>query len=276
MLKYSPKQFESDVKDYREALVKGDIKSATTLRDRMVQRVRLEIDGNYHQFESKLFENRAYFNTSADWVELSLAGAVAVVGGEHAKTVLGVVLTGVKGGRLSLDKNFFREKTTETLMSAMQAERGRRLIIITKKITEGDASQYSWDEAWVDLLNYFYAGTIESGLLAIASQTGAEATDAKNEVRRVEKERADKFSLRTASREEIYDVRDMTKTLGAMVKANDTARAGHILDELGVKHAAGDDVFALLREQIDALEPGDAGQLGRLRVGTAFRRGLNK
>lgn len=275
-VKYSSQQFASDMQQYRIAMTNGEFKTGTILRDSMIQRVRLEIDGNYHQFEGKLFENRAYFNTVADWIELALAGAIAAVGGEETKTVLGIVLTGAKGGRLSLDKNFFREKTTETLMSAMQAARAKRLTLITEKMTKGDASQYSWDEAWVDLLDYFYAGTLESGILAIASQTGTDATVAKKEVKDAEKERAKTFSLRAATKEEVFEVRDLTKTLGALVKANDTNTAGRILDELGVKHTPQDNVFDLLRDQIDPLEPGEDGKLGRLRVSTAFRRALNK
>jgi hypothetical protein len=199
-----------------------------------------------------------------------VAGATAAVGGEHSKTIIGIVLTGVKGARLSLDKNFFREKTTETLLASMQGERTKRIALLTRKMTDGDASQYSWDEAWVDLLDYFYAGTLESGLLAIAAHAGAEATEGKEKVREAERDRADSFSLRAATQQEIFDVREFTKTLGTLDK--DTAR--RIVDELRIPHSPDDDPIELLRTQIDALQPGD--NLARLRLSRAFQRALNK
>jgi hypothetical protein len=269
-VRYTPEQFKQDAIDYRAALASNDARKATMLRDGMINRVRLEIDGNYHIFEQRIFATRAAFATGADWVELFLAGATAAVGGEQSKTILGIVLTGVKGARLSLDKNFFREKTTETLLASMQGERTKRLALLTRKMTEGDASQYSWDEAWVDLLDYFYAGTLESGLLAIAAQAGAEATVGKAAVRDAEQKRVDKFSLQAATQEEILEVRELTRRLGTLDK--ETAR--RILDELRIQHGPNDDPLELLRGQIDALQPGD--DSGRLRLSKAFQKIMDR
>src|SRR5215204_3022894 len=60
-VKYTPDQFKTDEGAYRAALVSNDVARATRLRDSMINRVRLEIDGNYHIFEGKIFATRAYF-----------------------------------------------------------------------------------------------------------------------------------------------------------------------------------------------------------------------
>jgi hypothetical protein len=273
MVKYAPRQFGDDVKVYRTAIKENRITDATIVRDTMIQRVRLEIDGNYHQFEQKLFGDRAYFATAADWVELGLAGATTVVAGEGTKTILGAVLTATKGARLSLDKNFFREKTTETIMSAMQAERLKRLTLITQKMTSGTAAQYSWDEAWVDLLDYFYAGTIENALLSIAGQTGSEVSGAKIENREAEKDRADAFSLQKASKGAILSVRQLTRLRIKLKKEKKVGAAKSILDELGVKYAPDADVFKALQDQIDTVNQTDADKLKEMT--DAFDKAVN-
>jgi len=71
-VKYTAEQFKIDESAYRAALTSKDFARATMLRDGMINRVRLEIDGNYHIFEAKVFASRAAFATAADWVELIL------------------------------------------------------------------------------------------------------------------------------------------------------------------------------------------------------------
>src|SRR6266511_4274622 len=80
---YSTNAFVGDLDKYRSAFNEGKTNLATRLRDAMIQRIRVEIEINYRQFELALFSDRAAFATGADWVELGLAGATTITGGEH-------------------------------------------------------------------------------------------------------------------------------------------------------------------------------------------------
>ncbi len=259
--KYPVADFNKDATDYRTALAAGNISEATAIRDRIVFRAKSEIQGNYNQFKLKFFENRASFDTFADWTELMLAGATTITIGERSKTVLGAVLTAAKGGRLSVEKNWFREKTTESLLSAMQAERDGKWAIITKKLN-GDAKAYGFDEAWGDLVDLFYAGTLESALSSIAAKTGNAAEVSKGEKKEAETERANRISLTSATKEEIETVEKLTDELGKLADENATdreanrARARAILKAYGKSIADGVDPFQALSDEIITLEPG--------------------
>ena len=258
---YSTNTFGGDLAKYRSAFEKGDTNRATRLRDAMIQRIRVEIEINYRQFELSLFSSRATFATGADWVELGLAGATTITGGEHAKTVLAGILTALKGGRLSVDKNWFREKTTETIISSMQAERSKKLLLITGKMAAGDAMHYTFEEAWADLVDYFYAGTLEAGIQALAVETGKTAADAKGDFQKAEKKRID--TLAKASIETIITVEKLTDRLGQLFDKKDEQEAKRVVDELKIERAPGKTDFDLLRDAIDALKPDDKAELAR-------------
>jgi len=264
---YSTNTFTDDLAKYRSAFETGNTNVATRLRDAMIQRIRVEIEINYRQFELSLFSSRATFATGADWVELGLAGAATITGGEHAKTVLAGILTALKGGRLSVDKNWFREKTTETIISAMQAERNKKLLLITGKMAANEAMHYTFEEAWADLVDYFYAGTLEAGIQALAVETGKAAANAKDDFQKAEKLRIP--TLAKASPEAIATVEQLTDRLTELQKNDDKPEAKRIVDALQITREAGNTDFQLLREAIDKLKPDDLAQLKRF--STAFK-----
>ena len=110
----------------------------------------------------------------ADVTELGIALATVTTGGEQAKTVLGAISTAVKGGRLSVDQNFFREKATESIVASMRAARAE----IRTRIEESrplPVDEYSLEAAIVDLTELYYSGTLEEGLLRLSQMAGSKA-----------------------------------------------------------------------------------------------------
>lgn len=244
---YSEADFQKDRKGYETLLETGEFERARILRDRMINRIRLEIEINYRKFESEVYGDRAGFNTAGDFVELGLAGATALTGGAATKTILATVLTALKGSRLSVDKNWFREKTTEALVAAMQSQRTIKLNQIIDKMANLPANLYAFEEAWVDLVEFFYAGTIEGALLSLTADAGKAVVDAKEDNKEISKQRVEIFK---ATREEIDVVRAATVRLGQLARTKNTAEAKRILDELKVPVGPDDDVFKKLQEQI--------------------------
>jgi hypothetical protein len=228
------KSFQANLIAYTNAMAKSDYDRARVLRDQLVNSIRVEIEMNYREFEQNLFTGRATFNTAADIAELALAGAATITHGESAKTILSAVLTAAKGARLSYDKNFFREKTTEAIIASMQAGRSRKLANIINNM-DLPVQKYPFEQAWVDLVDFFYAGTVEGGLLSITTEAGSKAESGKQQLQIAEKNRLLKASAAT-----IKTTGGLTDEISKLVDAGDqTAARAKALKVLNALKAAG-------------------------------------
>lgn len=178
---YEISKFDIDLAAYDSAVAANQPEQARRLRDRTINRLKSNIDANYHEFENQLFTGRATTNVLADITELGAAAAINITNGERAKDIISVLLTGFKGGRKSIDENFFKERTTAAIISQMQASRAHIEAEILKNLREQEVKEYSLDAALGDLINYFYAGTLQKGLQDLAQQAGQSAiTEKKN------------------------------------------------------------------------------------------------
>ncbi|HJR09283.1 MAG TPA: hypothetical protein VJ842_18635 [Pyrinomonadaceae bacterium] len=159
----------------------ADSARAKLIRDRVIDRLKANIDALYNDFEEQLFTRRAGSNLLFDITELGSAAAINITNGERAKNIISVALAAFKGGRKSLDENFFKERTIQTIISQMQASRAQvEGVIIQKRGKE--VAEYSLDEALGDLVNYFYAGTLQKGLQNLAKEAGQNAINAEKRV----------------------------------------------------------------------------------------------
>lgn len=272
---YSIPEFRGHYDSYKTALGASPVE-ARRLRDIMINRIRVDIEMNYREYESRLFFNRGETNLGGDFLELGLAFAGAVSKGERAKSVLASALSGMRGTRLSYDKNFFREKTIEIIVSQMQAARETVKNRILDKMTKLPADRYTFEEAWVDLAEFFYAGTLQGGVQALANEAGKAAVDAQAETRRLE-------FIRTATLEDVTTVEQITDSYellkvkwSAVKNEPDKAKpfleqAKAVLQEMRVDLTGtetGEQLFELLRQEIRKL----IAQRERLpKLATAFR-----
>jgi hypothetical protein len=175
---YAVVQFDEDYKRYNVAVDSNQLVKAKVLRNELLFKLKRHIDANYADFENNLFLGKATSNVLLDITELGAAAAVGITNGERAKTIIGTALTAFKGGRKSVDVNFFRERTTESLISTMRASRSR----VEEKINLGlrnDVANYTLEESLGDLINYFYAGSLSNALVELSQQAADEAKNAK-------------------------------------------------------------------------------------------------
>lgn len=182
---YEISKFDTDLSEYDNAVKANQDALARRLRDRAVNRLKANIDANYHEFENQLFTGRATTNVLADITELGATAAINITNGERAKNIISMLLAGFKGGRKSVDENFFKERTTAAIISQMQASRARIEADMLKNLQDQDASEYSLDAALGDLINYFYAGTLQKGLQDLAQKAGENAIAEKKNVQEV-------------------------------------------------------------------------------------------
>jgi hypothetical protein len=180
---------EQLVTDYENAVSAGDevsLGKARLYRNEIVHAGLIFIDDNYNQFENDLFVGRAKSNIAFDVTELGVAAATGITNGERVKTILAIALTAFKGGRKSVDMNLFRERTTEVVAQKMRASRSKILQGIYKGLGL-PVDSYPLGAAIDDLVNYVYAGSLNSAMLELAQDAGESA--------KLEKAEAAKFKL---------------------------------------------------------------------------------
>ncbi len=241
MTSYPASEYKKDVDDYRAAIKRPDYVAARALRDQIVYRTLADIESAYGRFEVRLTTDRARESVLADTAELGLSAASTVVAASDVKDILTASLSGLQGTQLSFDKNFFREKTTESLISQMRADRKnleaqiisrlatQDVIPTTDKATNAAIAAYSLDAAWIDVTQYYYAGTIPSALVSIATTTGNNATNAANTLTKTV------LSLKPATAAQAKSAQEITKKLNSLyntAKGTDTQAAANAITSL--------------------------------------------
>lgn len=165
-LRYTPEGFRADYETYRLA---ETAEYAKVVRDQMVYRILAETELYFRVYETKLRVSRGRLRFGSDLLQLSLASGAGIVNGERGKTILATLLSATAGASLSYSRSFFEEKTTEAILARVNRDRA----LVRKRIVERLAeptTEYPFEAAWSDLIEYFYAGTLESGLRSLHEQ----------------------------------------------------------------------------------------------------------
>ncbi|HZU30348.1 MAG TPA: hypothetical protein VFB79_04490 [Candidatus Angelobacter sp.] len=177
------------LENYKTDLTKYDSATADTekvkLRNKMVYGIIAEIDYVFYDYETKLYLNQGAFKVGGDFLELGLSSASTITNGARAKTVLSGILSGVSGVDLSIDKNFFRQQTVQAIASSMEANRDRIKTIMLQQVKQ-DSTVYPFSAARADLIRYFFAGTLPSGLQQLHQQAAASAQTQQNNLNKTQ------------------------------------------------------------------------------------------
>lgn len=251
---YSKSQFDMDVKAYRDAVKIGDLSSASTAqslrnqRNQIAYRVMADIESSYSKFEMHLTSSRATQETLSSATVLGMTAATGLVGANDVKDILAATSSAFQGSWQSYDKNFFREKTTESIVSQMRASRKTKQAQLITNLATRNVADYPWDAVWIDLIDFYYAGTVPSALVEIASSTGAKAEAAS----------ADLNATIAQQAKQAISVRSAYQKLSAAVNGSDKGKAASalaalkfILTEIGRKpadNATADELLAAFRD----------------------------
>jgi hypothetical protein len=248
---------------YDQAILAGDAASlgkAQFYRNELVHIGLVLIDDNYNQFENDLFVGRAKTNVAGDITELGVAAATGITNGERVKTILAIALTAFKGARKSIDMNFFRERTTEVIAQKMRGSRSK----VLQGIYQGLAlpvDKYPLGAALDDLVNYLYAGSLNSAMLELSQDAGEDAKKAKARAATLkfspfvtEAEAVDFNSIRRAANAIKGKLLDKKPAAEAQGRAELEAVLKQLYTgpELGdLSKKSSEDMFALLQDKID-------------------------
>jgi hypothetical protein len=249
---YPKDEFKQDVLNYRTDVATNQLDAARALRNQMAYRVMADVEDGYGHFEMSLSSSRALQSTLADATTLGLTAATSVVGAVDVKDILAVTTTAFHGTWTSYDKNFFQQKTTEAIISQMRASRKTKQAQLITNLDTRDVTSYPWDAAWLDLVDFYYAGTVPSALVEISSNAGLQAEQATIKLNNA----VAALTPRTpAQAQQAVDIRGTYEKLATEVKDPDAAKATaaaatlrKILTDAGFPPAPDDDATALLAD----------------------------
>lgn len=165
--------------DYESALNANDTLRARRVRNELIEDALPYIDGAYIDFITDLQAGRDRNNFMLDLIELGTAASVGITKGERSLQIIGVALTAFRGGRRSLDANFYKDTATPILISKMDGNRAKvRATILTRE--KDSPADYSLGAAIGDLVDYYNAGTLVRAFTQLQQDT-AVATQASEE-----------------------------------------------------------------------------------------------
>lgn len=254
---YPADAFKSDQDRYRAAVTNGDLKTALAIRNDMAYRVMADIESSYGRFEMKLASSRATQATLADAATLGLTAATAVVGASDVKDILAATGTAFQGAWTSYDKNFFQQKTTEALIAQMRATRRTLQAQLITSLGTRDVASYPWDAVWMDLVKFYYAGTVPSAMVELASNAGTQANQATEKLNNA----VAALTPRTPEQAQAaVDIRGAYEKLASAVNGPDAAKASaaeatlrKILTDAGNPPSAAENGAALLADMRKAM-----------------------
>jgi len=152
---YTPEKYRNDLNEYQKPT--ANVADRTRYRNKIVYSTASEIDKHYSEFKNSFFGERAGTETSLDVIQIGLSSAGTLAGGQTVN-ILSAISTGLAGSRLSFNKNFFKEKAPDLLLSRMDALRAEQWSLIYLKLRDSDDDKYSFYEAERDLVAYYDKG----------------------------------------------------------------------------------------------------------------------
>jgi hypothetical protein len=143
---------------------------AKQIRNELIENALPYIDGAYVDFITDIQAGRDRQNFMLDLVELGTAASVGITKGERPLQIIGVALTAFRGGRRSLDANFYKDQSTPILISKMDGNRAKvRATILNRE--KGSVEDYSLGAAVSDLVDYYNAGTLVRAFTQLQQDT---------------------------------------------------------------------------------------------------------
>ncbi len=139
---------------------------------------------HFQVFQKTLNAERTNLNISSDFTVIGLNTAGTLIPSAATKTVLATLSGGLIGAKGSIEKNLYYEQTIPVLFSKMESMQKERLVTIQNGLRL-DTTEYSLQQALVDVENYYMAGTIPGAIMGIAQTSGAESEKADDDLKSI-------------------------------------------------------------------------------------------
>jgi hypothetical protein len=226
---YTPTEYNRDKGKYEEEGAPEDTR--TRYRNKIVYSTVKEIDKNYMEFKKAFFGERAASETALDIAGIGLSTAGTLSGG-NTVNILAAISTGLAGSRLSFNKNFFKEKSPDLLLSRMDALRAQQWAQMYIKLHKKD-SEYSLYEAERDIFVYFEKGTLQAAFQSIIAESGSTKQKADDQIDPLKaiQEKYGEFMGSVASEAELKEVDGLYTQFKKQPQSNQESQADEIVKE---------------------------------------------
>ena len=227
---YTLEDYNNDLSIYKPMGTSVNVR--TYYRNKIVYLTKMEIDKNYAAFKNSFFGERAATETLLDIAQIGLTSAATLAAGETIKTVLAAVATGVSGSRLSFNKNFFKEKSPDLLISRMDAIRIEKWSQLHLQLMNSTDDTYSLYEAEGDLFAYYQAGSLQAAFQNIIAESGATQKEAEDAIRKqIEKKYGGSIGGPDAPEDQLKDIAKLYKELYDLTDSVRENQAKKVIDK---------------------------------------------
>lgn len=174
-LEQNSKTSPTSVAQYRELalLYKNNPNPTPDRRNQLIFLAVAEIDVNFRHYQRKRRIGKDLFHVVMDILQIGAATAIGITNGERAKSIIGESLAFVQGARASADKNL-RLLEMQILFNKMIERRATVMNEILQR-SALSVEQYPFERAYIDIVAYYNAGTWDTALSMLATDTGASA-----------------------------------------------------------------------------------------------------
>ena len=165
---------------YKEVALRYQQAPSQEDRDRLIFMAVSQIDINFRAYQRSRRIGRDLFQTLLDILEAGAVAAVSITNGARAKSVINDGLAFVKGSRSSVNKNL-RLLELQVIFNKMRENRAKVLMRILENVKEDD-DDYPFERAYLDIVDYYIAGTMDDALASVAGDTGTDAKKAEDDL----------------------------------------------------------------------------------------------
>lgn len=154
-----------------------DLDKAQAIRNEVIENALPYIDEAYMDFVTDLQAGRDRDNFLLDLVELGGTASAGIVNGERSLQIIGVALTAFRGGRRSIDANFYKDTSIPILISKMDGNRAQVRATIIEREKQSTAD-YQMGAAVSDIVDYFNAGSLVRAFTKLQEDTAIATNNA--------------------------------------------------------------------------------------------------
>ena len=148
------------------------------VRNHFIETRMVIINRSYGAFKESIYTQRVGSAVSIDLATMLLGAVGAAVSDVGTKTGAAALSAGLIGGKASIDKNLYFDRTLPAMLAQMDGLRSQVRARILAGMAGPDPDVYPLMLAASDLDDYFNAGTISGAISAITTQAGVAQTAA--------------------------------------------------------------------------------------------------
>ncbi len=151
-------------------------------RNKYLAAAMADVDIFYLAYRDELLRSDNAFNASVDLVSLAadLAGRLTdSVGVKDNYLTLGALLG---GGRSTVNNRFLYAQTSIVLVKGMDAARASTALAIKTRQSQRSIQEYSGRDAYADVLEYYFNGTLAGGLVWLQSSAEEQEVEDKKSI----------------------------------------------------------------------------------------------